>query len=164
MTDKLLLAIDAFNDLRFVAQWVRFTSHLERIPHVSEIKLNLLDFHNSAIATVHGSVGDALVAALSAEPKTIAELETALNRFQKCESIPASSLKRREGREIDDRPYDAGILVIDLAARIVACESTYSLPGPSGLVAYHDGEQCTGTPLSYQLADDWVFLDSIEEY
>ena len=131
---------------------------------MSEIKLNLLDSHNSVIATVHGSVGDALVAALSAEPKTIEVHEAALNRFQRCESIPASSLKRCDGREIDERPYDAGILVIDLAARVVACESTYSLPGPSGRVAYHDGNQCTGTYISYQLGDDWVFLDSIEEY
>src|SRR5690349_12173513 len=111
---------------------------------MSEIKLNLLDSHTSIHATVHGSVGDALVAALSAEPKTVDELEIALRRFQKCETIPASSLNRREGREIDEVPYDAGILVIDLAARIVACESTYSLPGLTGRVYNHDGTQCTG--------------------
>ncbi|HXR99854.1 MAG TPA: hypothetical protein VN724_04770 [Pyrinomonadaceae bacterium] len=131
---------------------------------MSEIRLNLLDSHNSINATVHGSVGDALVAALSAEPKTIEELEAALNEFHKCERIPASSLRRYQGRELDDTPYDAGVLVIDLATRIVACESSYSLPGPSGSVQYHDGTQCTDTTLSYQLADDWVFLDSIEEY
>lgn len=131
---------------------------------MSEIKLNLLDSHNSIIATVHGSVGDALIAALSAEPKTIEELETALNRFQKGDSIPAGSLKRLEQRELDDRPYDAGILVIDLAARIVVCESTYSLPGRIGSVRYHNGEQSTEIILNYQLVDDWVFLDSIEEY
>ena len=121
---------------------------------MSEIKLNLLDSHKSIIATVHGSVGDALVAALSADPKTIEELETALNSFHKCEIFPASSLKRYEERELDDLPYDAGVLVIDLAARIVACESTYSLPGPSGMVQYHDGTQCTGHWLHYRLADD----------
>lgn len=131
---------------------------------MSEIKLNLLDSHKSIIATVHGSVGDALVAALSADPKTLEELEVALNRFQKCESIPASFVKRYEGRELDDEPYDAGILVIDLAARIVACESTYSLPGPRGEIEYHDGTRCTGPSLHYQLLDDWMFLSSIEEY
>jgi len=131
---------------------------------VSEIKLNLLDSHTSIHATVHGSVGDALVAALSAEPKTVDELEIALTRFQKCKTIPASSLMRRQGREIDGRPYDAGILVIDLAARIVACESTYSLPGLSGAVQYHDGTQCTELAIEYQLSDDWIFLRSIEEY
>ena len=66
---------------------------------MSEIKLNLLDSHNLIIATVHGSVGDALVAALSAEPKTINELQRALNRFHKCEGIPASTLTPRTRRD-----------------------------------------------------------------
>lgn len=131
---------------------------------MSEIKLSLLDSRSSIIATVHGSVGDALVAALAAEPKTIGKLETALKSFQECDGIPASSPIRRERRELDDTPYDAGILVIDLALRIVACESTYSLPGRNGEVKYYNGTQCTDTILTYQLAADWVFLYSIEEY
>jgi hypothetical protein len=61
---------------------------------MSEIKLNLLDSHTLLTATVHGSVGDALVAALSAEPETIDELLTAFVRFKKGDSIPASSLHR----------------------------------------------------------------------
>ena len=148
----------------FVAQYARFTSQQKGSPHMSEIKLNLLDSHTTIIATVHGSVGDALVAALSAEPETIDELEAALMRFQKCTSIPASSLYRSERCEIDETPYDAGILVIDLAARMVSCESTYSLPGPRGAVYYHDGTQCTEILIEYQLSDDWIFLRSIEEY
>jgi len=131
---------------------------------MSEIKLNLLDSHILLTATVHGSVGDALVAALSAEPETIDELETALKRFEKCESIPASSLRRRARGPIDEQPWDAGILVIDLPARIVACESTYSLPTRKGKVDYHNGTQSTGFPLGYLLADDWLFSRSIENY
>lgn len=50
---------------------------------MSEIKLNLLDSHASIIATVHGSIGDALVAALSADPETLDELEMALKTFPK---------------------------------------------------------------------------------
>src|SRR6185503_11483380 len=131
---------------------------------MSEIKLYLLDSHTCISATVHGSVGDALVAALSAEPETVDELEAALSRFQKCTRIPASSLSRYERCEIDETPYDAGILLIDLAARMVSCESTYSLPGSRGTVDYHDGTQCTRFPIKYQLSDDWMFLRSIEEY
>ena len=71
---------------------------------MSEIKLNLLDSHTLLAATVLGSVGDALVAALAAEPETIDELETALKRFQKCESIPASSRHRQKRGPIDERP------------------------------------------------------------
>jgi hypothetical protein len=103
---------------------------------MSEIKLNLLDSHTLLTATVHGSVGDALVGALSAEPETIVELEAALKRFKKCDSIPASFLRRQERGPIDEQPWDAGILVIDLPARFVACESTYSQPTHKGKVAY----------------------------
>lgn len=131
---------------------------------MSEIKLNLLDARSSIHATVHGSVGDALVAALSDEPETVEELETALRRFQKCETIPASSLNRMEGRDIDEEPYDAGILIIDLAARIVACESTYSLPGLTGMVAYHNGTHATDFLIEYRLSDDWRLVRSVEEY
>ena len=131
---------------------------------MSEIKLNLLDSHTLLTATVHGSVGDALVAALSAEPETIDELETALKRFQNCESIPASSLHRQKRGPIDEHPWDAGILVIDLAARIVACESTYSLPTRKGKVDYHNGKHSTGFPLPYLLSDDWLFSPTIGNY
>jgi hypothetical protein len=131
---------------------------------MSEIKLNLLDSHTLLTATVHGSVGDRLVAALSAEPETVDELENALQRFEKCESIPASSLSRRARGPIDEQPWDAGILVIDLPARMVACESTYSLPTRKGKVDYHDGTQSTGFPLGYLLAEDWLFSRSIQNY
>ena len=131
---------------------------------MSEIKLNLLDSHTLVVGTVHGSTGDRLVAALSAEPETIEELEAAFKRFEKdgqVFGIPPCHSKRCE---IDDRPWDAGILVIDLAARIVACESTYCSPSRGGTVEYHDGTQCTGFPLKYRLSNDWLILDSTEEY
>ena len=36
-------------------------------------------------------------------------------------------------------------------------DSTYSSPGPKGIVWYHDGRCCTKTGLRYHLADDWLF-------
>ena len=44
-----------------------------------------------------------------------------------------------------DEPYDAGLVVIDLVARLVVVDSTYSSPGPKGVVWYHDGRCCTNT-------------------
>jgi len=131
---------------------------------MSEIKLNLLDSHTLLVGTVHGSTGDRLVAALSAEPETIEELEAAFKRFEKDGTIFGMPPCRNERCEIDDRPWDAGILVIDLAARIIACESTYSLPLRSGTVDCYDRAQCKGLRLRYRLADDWLILRSIEEY
>lgn len=130
---------------------------------MSEIKLNLVDSHSTYVGTIHGSIGDCCVAALSAEPETIEELEAALVRFQKDPpSLRFPNFVSRD--EIDDEPYDAGILVIDLAARIVASDSTYSCPDGSGQVEYHDGTQATDIPIFYYLPEDWIFLRSIEEY
>ena len=66
--------------------------------------------------------------------------------------------------EIDTKPWDAGLIVIDLAARVVASDSTYLDPGPEGAVHYHDGEKRTDIPISYHLPDDWRFVKSVEAY
>jgi len=128
---------------------------------MSEVKLNLIDSENILTGTVHGSVGDRCVAALSAEPETILELERALKRFEQSDSHFSHF---KNGSHVDTTPYDAGVLIIDLAARIVACESTYSAPGPEGRVAYHNGQHATDIPIFYRVPADWLFLNSIEEY
>ena len=131
---------------------------------MSEVKLNLTDIQQTIHGTIHGSIVDSCVAALSAEPETIAELEAALSRYIK----PVNGISRfawfRTDTEIDEQPWDAGIVIIDLAARIVAVESTYSQPGPNGQVDYHDGECATDISVLYRVPNDWLFLNSVEEY
>jgi len=131
---------------------------------MSEVKLNLTDAQHTISGTIHGSVADACIAALSAEPETIAELEAALSRYQK----PAGDISPfgwfHKHSAIDAESWDAGIVIIDIAARIVASESTYSKLGPQGEVRYHDGTCATDISISYRLPNDWLFLDSIEEY
>ena len=131
---------------------------------MSEIKLNLIDSQQILHGTIHGSIGDACVAALSTEPETISELEAALVRYLKPLDGRSAIMWLQTDTSIDERPWDAGIVVIDLAARIVASESTYSQPGPEGQVHYHNGERSTDVPVIYRLSNDWLFLDSIEEY
>ena len=140
---------------------------------MSEVKLNLIDSQRVLHGTIHGSVADACVAALSAEPETIAELAAALARYieplddvNPFASFHPSVYSSRTFRDahLDTIPWDAGIVVIDLAARIVASESTYSMPGPSGEVRYHDGTKSTEVPVLYQLPDDWLFVNSVEAY
>ena len=129
---------------------------------MSEIRLNLIDSNLTLTGTIHGSIGDACVAALSAEPETINELQAALERFRKDPPDFASLFQTRA--EPDTRPYDAGIMIIDLASRTVACDSTYSLPGPTGEVQYHNGRCGTDISIFYVLPDDWLFLRSLEEF
>ena len=131
---------------------------------MSEVKLNLTDAQHTISGTIHGSVADACVAALSAEPETILELEAALARYQKPTGDTRPFGWFHQYSELDTEPWDAGIVILDLAARIVASESTYSRPGPHGEVSYHDGTCATDISISYRLPNDWLFLDSIEEY
>jgi hypothetical protein len=151
---------------------------------MSEVKLNLVDAERVLHGTIHGSVADACVAALSAEPETIAELEAALSRYIKprdtngCFNLFFSihcptnfSVSSAESGPIHDfraaldtEPWDAGIVVVDLAARIVASDSLYSQPGPEGEVFYHDGQALTDVPILYRVPDDWLFVNSVDAY
>jgi hypothetical protein len=129
---------------------------------MSEVRLNILDSIGTINGTVHGSVADAVVAALSAEPETIAELETALERFIKpLDDQEPFSLFHVDANE---QAWDAGIVIVDLAARIVAAESSYSDPQASGEVPYYDSSQATDVWLPYRVPDDWLFVSSMDEY
>lgn len=135
---------------------------------MSEVKLNLIDAQNILSGTIHGSVADRCVAALSAEPETIAELGAALARYIRPQegvgpfSGPFSFF--HSSSEIDSEPWDAGLVVIDLAARIVAIESSYSHPQPEGEVHYHDGDKSTDISVPYRLPADWLFVNSVDAY
>ena len=131
---------------------------------MSEIKLNLTDAQQIIHGTIHGSIADSTVAALSAEPETIAELEAALARFIKPDPTIGPFASFHKCSDIDEEPWDAGIMIVDLAARIVACESTYSQPRRQGEVNYHNGVCATDIQVLYCLPDDWIFLNTIAEY
>jgi hypothetical protein len=132
---------------------------------MSSIKLNLVDSQNTLSGTIHASIGDFCVAALAAEPETLSDLELALTRFQKEPIDIRSRLSHRNGLMVDFEPYDAGLMIVDLAARIVVCDSTYSQPELSGMVTYHDSSGPSECPIGYQLdPEEWFFLDSIDDF
>lgn len=93
---------------------------------MSEVRLNIIDSRGAIHGTAHGFAADAVIAALSAEPETIAELEAALDRYIKHldDRRPFDFFDASENFE----PWDAGLVIVDLAARIVATESSYSAP------------------------------------
>ncbi len=131
---------------------------------MSEVKLNLIDAQSILTGTIHGSVADSCMAALSAEPETIAELESALGRYIRPHAGESHFPCFRSGSEIDSEPWDAGLVIIDLAARIVAAESSYSQPVYEGEVRYHDGTKSTDVPVLFRIPSDWLFVDSVEAY
>lgn len=89
------------------------------------------------------------------EPETIAELEAALERFEAPDEAEAFRLFNPG---IDDQPHDSGVVIIDLPARLVAYESTYSSMVPEGWVSYHDGHCATELSVSFHVSDDWKFI------
>jgi hypothetical protein len=128
---------------------------------MSYIRLNVTDQTQSISGEVHGYFGGALVAALTAEPETVGEL-AALARFIKPEGESSPFARFREGEDFE--PYDAGVLVIDLAARVVAVDSSYSRPSAEcGFRVVSDfAEEDVHVP--YWLSDEWLFVYSIPEY
>ena len=131
---------------------------------MSEVKLNLITSQTILNGTIHGSVVDSCIAALSAEPETIAELVAALERYikPKDDLNPFAWFHIRS--QIDERPYDAGIVIIDLAARIIAAESTYCHPQPEGEVHYHNGNHATEVAIPYRVSPDWLFVNSLDAH
>lgn len=130
---------------------------------MSEVKFILRDARREVSSHWHGSCADRAVAALSADPVTIEELEVAIERFMNPGKGDGRWF-RCFGGCLDDEPYDAGLVVIDLAARLVVVESSYSSPCRKGMVEYHDGSCCTDIQIRYQLADEWRFSSDIDRW
>ena len=119
---------------------------------MSQVRLIVRDAQREICGTPHGSGAQRIVAALSAEPETIAELEPALARFMALDEGGYFQFFRHG---VDDEPYDAGIVIVDLAARMVLYESTYSGFSHSGTIEYHDGRCCTDQSIRFHLPPDW---------
>jgi hypothetical protein len=121
---------------------------------MSEVRLVIRDAQRDINDTRHGGFADRVVAALSAEPETIEELEAALVRFEAPDDY---GFLRGFSKGINDEPYDAGLVVVDLAARLVVCDSTYSYAGRDGYVSYHNGKCASEVAVRYHLSEDWKF-------
>ncbi len=130
--------------------------------HMSYVRLNITDRDQTNNGEVHGSLCDAVVGALAAEPEMFEEFATALERFSPPQGdvLPLHQFTKYENLE----PYDAGIIVVDLAARVVAVESSYSSPSAEGGVRVEIPSSNEGFWVPYRLSEDWLFVYSIPEY
>lgn len=131
---------------------------------MSELKLNLVDSQKVLCGKIHASIADRAVAALTAEPETIEELKLALTRYEKEARDYDLFSCFRESHQVDEESWDAGLMIIDLSARLVAIESTYSCPSAEGDIHFHDGECASEIVIPYQLSSDWKFVYSLDQY
>jgi hypothetical protein len=119
---------------------------------MSEVRLVLRDAVGDISGKCHASLVERVVAALTAEPETIDELKAAMDRF---EASSKEGFLKWFHAGCNDEPYDAGLAVIDLPARLITSESTYSHPSLCGEVRLHDGIASTDQWVRYHLPDDW---------
>jgi len=128
---------------------------------MSEVQLVIRDARREIQDNRHGSFAEAVIAALSAEPETIEELDAALERFM---ARDEDSYFNGFSPATDVQPYDAGLVIVDLAARLVVCESTYSSATSEGMVAYHDGKRATDLGVRYHLSEDWLLTSDATDW
>lgn len=119
---------------------------------MSEVRLVVQDHYGAKWGDFHGSTVSRVVAALSAEPETIPELATALERF---ENQGKRLLHRGLHCGFRDDPWDAGIVMIDLPGRLLINESSYDHFEHSSSVSYHNGSSATNLKIRYHLPKDW---------
>jgi hypothetical protein len=129
---------------------------------MSEVRLVVREAERDWSGTIHGSCADQAIAALSADPVTLDELEAAVTRFAK--RAPQFRFFSNLSPGLCDEHYDAGLVVIDLVARLIMVDSTYSSPGLDGSVHYHDGHRSTDMDLRYHLAGDWLISTERETW
>ena len=135
---------------------------------MSYIRLNITDQQQTIHSEVHGSFGDVILAALTAEPETIEEMAWAVERFVTVDDKRPVFAGFVGCENLES--YDAGIMVIDLAGRVIAADSTYSLPAYNGSVRMPDAtvEYSEGNPedvyVPYRLSPDWLIVRGMPEY
>ncbi len=128
---------------------------------MSEMTFTVRDANRAVHSRQHGSFLELLVAALSAEPETIEELDAALMQF-----VAPGELRplAQWPAGLCDEPYDAGICIVDLAARLVMTQSTYAAASPSGEVPFRASGPEEATWLPYHVSADWLFIGQVDAW
>jgi hypothetical protein len=137
----------------------------------NEVVVTIIDADRALHDMMPTGMADVVLAALAAEPETLEELETAVTRYDR-PILREGFLKHlREG--VNETPWDAGAIIIDLPARLVAAatEPVLYQPAAQGDVRYcPDPPPPPDTPaeelvwLYYQLSADWLFVNSLSDW
>jgi len=131
---------------------------------MSYVRFNISERDTTIHGDLHGSMTDPLIATLTAEPETIAEFETSLQRFVKSDSDWPTLHGFKDNEDLE--PYYAGIVAIDLVGRTVGYETTYSYPSAEGSVRVPKefAEERDDIWIPYRVPDDWKFVESMPCY
>jgi hypothetical protein len=138
----------------------------------NEVMVTVIDAGRAMHDVMPVSMVDVLLAALTAEPETLEELETAIARYDK--PVSSQGFLKHLKEDVNDAPWDAGVIIIDLAARLVvgATEPALYEPVSPGFTLY-----CPDPPpdwstlpddefiwIPYRLSEDWLLIHSLENW
>jgi hypothetical protein len=138
----------------------------------SEVMVTIIDAERALHGIMPAWKADIVLASLVAEPETLVELEDAIVRYD-ASIISRGFLKHLEVG-VNETPWDAGVVIIDLTARLIACETEPAIYKPErhGFALY-----CADPPLDwfkssqeepiqipYLISEDWLFTRTLDDW
>src|SRR5262245_32435312 len=127
---------------------------------MSQMTISILDAERAIHAQPHGSFVDTLIPALSDDPETIEELQHAMRRFLSPADEPDPLT--HWSANFNDEPFDAGICIVDLAARLIVFQSTYCDIIRRGQVTFDDCTDRKARWIPYCISNDWLIIDWLD--
>jgi len=138
----------------------------------NEVMVTIIDERRALHDTMPAGLANVVLAALTAEPETLEELEAAVARYDRPVLRTGFLGHFKEG--VNEEPYDAGVMIIDLPGRFIAAgaEPVLYSPAPSGFALYCPDPPPDWSEVSeeeivwvhYRLPDDWLFVKSLEDW
>ncbi len=137
-----------------------------------EVMLTVIDSSRALHDKMPTRVADVMLAALTAEPETLEEMEASVARYDK--PIFKHGLLQHLAEGVNENAWDVGVVLIDLPARLIVVETEPALyqPATFGFALY-----CPDPPpdwskipedeilwVRYRLSKDWLLVNSLENW
>src|SRR5262245_42608751 len=108
---------------------------------VNEVRVTIIDAERAVHGTMPTRLADVVLAALTAEPETLEELETAIARYD--QPVSRQGWLKHLQTCVNETPWDAGVMIIDLPARLIVSITEPALYQP---VAFGFALYCPDPP------------------
>jgi hypothetical protein len=138
----------------------------------NEVMVTIIDARRALHDTMPAGLANVMLAALTAEPETLEELEAAVARYDR--PVLRTGFLDQINEGVNEEPYDAGVMIIGLPGRFIASatEPVLYRPAPSGYALYcpdppPDWSEASAEEIvwvRYRLSGDWLFVNSLEDW
>jgi hypothetical protein len=138
----------------------------------SELMVTIIDSRRALHGIMPVWRADMVLASLVAEPESLEELEDAITRYDA--SIISQGFLNHLETGVNETPWDAGVVIIDLTARLIAGETEPAIyiPERHGFALY-----CADPPLDwfkssqeeliqipYLVSQDWLYASTLADW